>query len=207
MYYFKAPLDNHAKTVFQNEVKAGQMVVIPTDTVYGIGADPFNKLAVDALLQAKGRGREYPSPVLVADIAQVREVALEIPTLARQFMEVFWPGALTIVLPARPELGWDLGITGGTVALRIPNQDDTRELLAATGPLAVTSANLHSQPPAMTCTEARNYFGPKVKVYIDGGECRTQKPSTIIKCISGGGYELIRCGAVSQKRLDNIVGM
>lgn len=207
MYYFKTPLDEYARTVFREEVKAGNMVVMPTDTIYGIGADPFNKIAVDGLLQAKGRGREYPSPVLVSDIKQACDVALEISPLAQQFMEAFWPGALTIVLPARPELGWDLGITSGTVALRIPNQDDTRQLLQETGPLAVTSANLHAQPAATTCAEARSYFGPKVKVYIDGGECRTQTPSTIVKCISECSYEIIRLGAVSQKRLDMIAGI
>ena len=128
----------------------GQLVVIPTDTVYGIAADAFNAAAVTALLEAKGRGRTSPPPVLIPGIPTLDALATEIPESVRQLVAEFWPGGLTVVLLAQPSLQWDLGETRGTVALRMPANPIALELLAETGPLAVSSANLSGMPSATT---------------------------------------------------------
>lgn len=176
------PLNNIEITQFKSALTKGELVVVPTDTVYGIGANPKQASAVDRLLTAKGRGREYPSPVLAADFLQVKELVSELPLVAKDLAEAFWPGALTMVLPAKPDLGWDLGITQGTVAVRIPNHCHLQELLKICGPLAVTSANLHGEPAATSCRQAQDYFGNRVAIYVDGGErANNALASTIIK--------------------------
>jgi tRNA threonylcarbamoyl adenosine modification protein (Sua5/YciO/YrdC/YwlC family) len=126
----------------------GQLVVVPTDTVYGIAADAFNPDAVNALLAAKGRGRQSPPPVLIDGIPTLTALAETVTDEMTALVREFWPGGLTIVVPARETLQWDLGDTGGTVAVRMPASDIARELLSETGPLAVSSANLTGQPAA-----------------------------------------------------------
>ena len=130
-----------------SHLQAAKVAIIPTDTVYGIGALASDARAVAQVLAAKGRGRQMPPPVLVSDICQLDGVVANIPAPARALMEAYWPGALTLILPAHPDLSWDLGETGGTVAVRQPNYPLTLQLLSQTGPLAVTSANLTGQPP------------------------------------------------------------
>ena len=165
-------------------MKSGRLVVLPTDTLYGLGCDAFDNDAVARLLAAKGRGRQMPPPVLVSDISQLDGVVANIPTPARALMEAYWPGALTLILPAHPDLSWDLGETGGTVAVRQPNYPLTLQLLSQTGPLAVTSANLTGQPPATDATQARTYFGPQIdsgEIYLlDDGATPGPVPSTIV---------------------------
>lgn len=168
-------------------VRRGELVVLPTDTVYGVGADAFDAGAVQRLLEAKGRGRQMPPPVLVADAATIDALAIEIPSYARELVRWFWPGPLTLVLRAQPSLAWDLGDTNGTVALRMPDHDITLELLAQTGPLAVSSANRTGRPAAESVAEAAAQLGPAVEVYLDGGPvaCGSSAvalPSTIVDC-------------------------
>lgn len=159
-----------------------QCVVVPTDTVYGIGADAFSPLAVAVLLAAKGRGRDMPPPVLMGDIRVMHGLATEIPEDAVRLGERHWPGALTLILPAQPTLTWDLGETRGTVALRVPDDEFTRNLLNAVGPMAVSSANRTGQPAATTVEEARAMLGESVALYLDGGPRDTGAPSTIVDC-------------------------
>lgn len=201
----RTPLSPEEISYLKGQVAAGKLLVVPTDTVYGIAADPFSSYAVDRLLTAKGRGRDFPSPVLVNSISQAAALVPEIPPLARVFMEKFWPGALTLVLPARADLPLDLGVTGGTVAVRQPNQTDLLQLLAATGPLAVTSANLHGLPPAQSAAAAKEYFGEKVAEYLDAGPSRIGEPSTIIK-VEAEDYSLLRKGAISPQQLRAVAG-
>ncbi|MDO4887485.1 MAG: L-threonylcarbamoyladenylate synthase [Actinomycetaceae bacterium] len=188
-------------------VRSGKLVVLPTDTVYGVGCDPFNADAVERLLSAKGRGREKPSPVLVASPEQAEELAADIPDLARVLIERFWPGPLTVVLASKP-LGWDLGETGGTVALRMPDERVALELLRAAGPMAVTSANLTSRPAASTAAQAARQLGEKVAVYIDAGECGGGTPSTVVGIEPVGGersgtrVRIYREGAVAAGDLE-----
>jgi tRNA threonylcarbamoyl adenosine modification protein (Sua5/YciO/YrdC/YwlC family) len=147
----------------------GELVVLPTDTVYGIGCDAFNAAAVRRLLEAKGRGRNAPPPVLIPGIPTLDALAESVPDEVRALVKEFWPGALTVIVPARDSLRWDLGETHGTVALRMPDNEVALELLSETGPLAVSSANVTGKPAASTAREAYVALGDTVSVYLDGG--------------------------------------
>lgn len=186
-------------------VRRGEVVVIPTDTVYGIGADAFDAAAVADVLEAKGRGRDMPPPVLVPEVRTLDGLARAVPDFARKLVEEFWPGPLTLVLLAQPTLHWDLGETAGTVALRMPDDEVALEVLGETGPLAVTSANRTGQPAATNVTEAAVQLGPAVTVYLDGGPRTTQAPSTIIDC-TGERPEVLRQGAISREQLVAVLG-
>jgi len=153
----------------RTSIGRGELVVIPTDTVYGVAADAFQPKAVARLLEAKGRGRQQPPPVLIPGIPTLDALAETVPDEVRELVKAFWPGGLTIILPARSSLSWDLGETRGTVALRMPSNRIALELLSETGPLAVSSANLSGKPAAITAIEAERMLGDSVAVYLDGG--------------------------------------
>jgi L-threonylcarbamoyladenylate synthase len=182
------------------------LIVLPTDTVYGIGADAFSAFAVKALLDAKGRGRQSPPPVLIPSLDTLRALTDNPPAIAFTLAEKFWPGALTLILRAQPSLSWDLGETKGTVALRIPNNDVTLALLKEVGPLAVSSANLTGQPAAVNADEAEGYFGTKVGVYLDGGANAGNVPSTILDLTDPGFVRLVRLGAISMDEIRAVIG-
>ena len=158
----------------------GDLVVVPTDTVYGIAADAFNADAVQVLLDAKGRGRQSPPPVLIPNVDSLYALADTVSDTALKLAEKYWPGALTIILRSQPSLQWDLGETRGTVALRVPNHKITLALLAESGPLAVSSANLTGEPAALNAQQGQSYFGDKVAVYLDGGDAALGEASTIL---------------------------
>lgn len=185
----------------------GELIVMPTDTVYGIAADAFSPEAVQRLLDAKGRGRQSPPPVLIPNVGTLAALAADASEALHMLAEAFWPGALTIVTQANPSLSWDLGETGGTVALRIPGNAFARELLQETGPLAVSSANKTGLPAAGTAAEAREMLGESVAVYLDGGEARGEA-STIIDATSlegdgRGTVRVLRQGAVTVAELQD----
>ncbi|NEM90465.1 L-threonylcarbamoyladenylate synthase [Galbitalea soli] len=194
----------------------GELVVIPTDTVYGIAADAFSPDAVQRLLDAKGRGRQSPPPVLIPGIPTLDALAESVPDEVRALVDVFWPGGLTVILKARTSLVWDLGETRGTVALRMPANEFALELLSETGPLAVSSANLTGQPAAATATEAHDALGDSVEVYLDGGrvgESHAGAPdpgSTIVDATAldqpGGKLRIVRHGVISDEAIHGIVG-
>lgn len=181
----------------------GELVVMPTDTVYGVAADAFSPEAVQRLLEAKGRGRQSPPPVLIPGTEQLDALAAEVAPLVRTLAEKFWPGPLTIVLKANASLSWDLGDTAGTVALRIPDHELALELLRETGPLAVSSANKTGEPAARGVDEARRMLGDDVAVYLDAGEASSDgAPSTIVDATrltaEGGALRVLREGALSR---------
>ncbi|MFZ4895861.1 L-threonylcarbamoyladenylate synthase [Plantibacter sp. Mn2098] len=190
-------------------ISRGELVVLPTDTVYGVAADAFSPTAVQRLLDAKGRTRQSPPPVLVPGINTLEALAETVPDAVRQLVEAFWPGGLTIVLNAQPSLVWDLGETAGTVALRMPANPVTLELLAETGPLAVSSANLTGKPAASNAADAEAMLGESVAVYLDGGESGEQS-STIVDATAldtpGGRITVLRDGAVTRDQLREVVG-
>ncbi len=161
-------------------IARGDLVVMPTDTVYGIAADAFQPAAVQALLDAKGRGRQAPPPVLVPNRTTLDALAEHVPDAVGKLADAFWPGPLTIVLQARSTLIWDLGETGGTVALRMPDDRIALELLAETGPLAVSSANRTGQPAATDVADAETQLGDSIEVYLDDGPTPGPLPSTIV---------------------------
>ena len=186
------------------QLAEGRLVVLPTDTVYGVAADAFTPRAVTALLTAKGRDRQMPPPVLIGDLRTLDGLATEIPTAARDLVEEFWPGPLTIILRAHGSLRWDLGETHGTVALRMPDHEITLELLRRTGPLAVSSANRNGEPAAVTCTEAAEQLGRSVRVYLDGGAAPGGVASTIVDA-TGERLRIVREGALTAEELGSVV--
>lgn len=175
---------------------AGGLVVLPTDTVYGIAADAFKPEAVQALLDAKGRGRQMPPPVLIGDVRTMDGLADDIPDVVRELVERFWPGPLTIILRAQPSLQWDLGETHGTVALRMPDHELALAVLRRTGPLAVSSANLSGSPAATTAADAEAMLGTSVRVYLDGGTAPGGVASTIVDA-TGPELRIVREGALT----------
>jgi tRNA threonylcarbamoyl adenosine modification protein (Sua5/YciO/YrdC/YwlC family) len=179
-------------------IARGGLVVLPTDTVYGLAADAFSPAAVAALLAAKGRGREMPPPVLVPDVRTVDGLCDEVPDAARALMAAFWPGALTVVCRAQPSLAWDLGETRGTVAVRMPDHPAALAVLRRTGPLAVSSANVTGRPSARTAAEARDQLGDAVALYLDGGTAPGGVASTIVDATGGADAPLrvLRAGAI-----------
>lgn len=189
----------------------GELVVLPTDTVYGVAADAFNAAAVSRLLNAKGRGRQSPPPVLVGSTATLAALAESVTTEMTQLADALWPGGLTIVVPARSTLDWDLGDTNGTVAVRMPDHPIALELLSETGPLAVSSANRTGEEAALTVTEAEAALGESVEVYLDGGPASTDRAgSTIVDCtptLSGKPVVILREGVISRDDIRRIVGV
>ena len=187
-------------------VRAGRCVVLPTDTVYGIGCDAFNNDAVATLLATKHRGPDMPVPVLVGSWVTIQGLVREFSETAKTLVEAFWPGGLSIVVPEAPSLPWNLGDTRGTVLLRMPNQPLALELLQETGPMAVSSANISGNPPATTAAQARQQFGDAVGLYLDGGEAEVGKPSTIVD-LSGPASVILREGAISAERIGEVLGL
>ena len=185
-------------------VQRGDLIVLPTDTVYGIGADAFKDWAVTSLQNAKGRGRDHPPPVLVGSRHTVEGLVYSLPSAARDLMEAFWPGALTIVVEHASSLQWDLGDTGGTVAVRMPLHPVALEVLRETGPMAVSSANKHGQPATITANEAREQLGYSVSVYLEAGECPDPVASTIIDLTSER-PRILRAGAIPVEKLREVV--
>ena len=186
-------------------VRAGQLVVIPTDTVYGIGCDAFSLGAVHSLLAAKGRGPDMPVGVLVGSWSTIDGLVLTVPYQARQLIQAFWPGDLSIVLRHAPSLSWDLGNTQGTVMVRMPLHPVAIELLKETGPMAVSSANRSGLPPAATVDQARDQLGESVPVYLDGGPSGDPVPSTIVD-LTGDEPVVLREGAVPIDSVRDVLG-
>ncbi len=182
----------------------GKLIVLPTDTVYGVGADAFTHAAVAGLLAAKGRGRDMPVPVLVGTHRTLDGIATLIPDYARKLVEAFWPGGLTLVCRQQPSLIWDLGDGRGTVAVRMPQHPLAIELLQATGPLAVSSANVSGRPAATDVTEAETQLGDLVEVYLDGGPTEDSVPSSIVD-VTGTRPRLLRAGVLTAAELRAVI--
>jgi tRNA threonylcarbamoyl adenosine modification protein (Sua5/YciO/YrdC/YwlC family) len=185
-------------------IRGGELVVLPTDTVYGVGADAFDPTAVQRLLDAKGRGREMPPPVLVGSAVTLDALSSEVPAFARVLVEHYWPGPLTIVVRQQASLHWDLGETRGTVAVRMPHDAVALELLARTGPLAVSSANTTGNPAATDADQAATMLGESVAVVLDGGPTTDDRPSTIVDCTADV-PRVLREGAVSEAELRTLL--
>jgi tRNA threonylcarbamoyl adenosine modification protein (Sua5/YciO/YrdC/YwlC family) len=186
-------------------IRQGRLIVLPTDTVYGIAADAFSPDAVAALLAAKGRGREMPPPVLVSAATTLDALAVGVPSYARALVEKFWPGALTIVCRQQSSLQWDLGETRGTVAVRMPDDEIALAVLERTGPLAVSSANLSGRPAARTADEAESMLGGSVDVIVDAGTSAGADASTIVDCTDANAGRILRRGAISLDDLNAVL--
>ncbi len=187
-------------------ILAGELVVMPTDTVYGVGADAFSPAAVRRLLTAKGRGRDMPSPVLVGTVRAATALVEDLGQDGQRLIDEFWPGALTIVCRATRTLSWDLGDTRGTVAIRMPQDPVALELLRETGPMAVSSANLTGSPSPTTAAAAKDQLGESISVYLDGGATAGGVASTIVD-LTGAQPRLLRRGAISVGRLREVAAV
>jgi L-threonylcarbamoyladenylate synthase len=174
---------------------AADIVGVPTDTVYGLAADPFRAGATDRLFVLKRRPRTVELPVLVADETQALSLAVAVPAAARRLMERYWPGPLTLVLPRRPDLNADLGQDDATVGIRCPAHPVPLALCRMAGPLATTSANRHGEPPVTTAAELAEVLGPGVELILDAGPC-TGEPSTVVDC-TGSEPRLLRAGRLA----------
>lgn len=184
--------------------RGGRLVVLPTDTVYGIGADAFNPAAVRDLLAAKGRGPDMPVPVLVGSRATLSGLVLALPAAAEVLMAAFWPGALSLIVEHAPSLRWNLGDTRNTVMVRMPLHPVALELLRAVGPMAVSSANISGLPPATTCDQAQSQLAEQVAVYLDGGPSPVGVASSVVD-LTGAVPVLRREGAITIERLREVV--
>ena len=200
-------------------LRAGGLVILPTDTVYGIGCNAADAGAVERLLTSKGRGRQMPPPVLVAGPADLTGVVAQVPEAARILMEAFWPGPLTLILDADAALTWDLGETSGTIAIRMPDHELALDLLRRSGPLAVTSANPTGAPPATDAASARAAFPGRVRgvdavgtediLLLDGGATSGPVPSTIVTLAGAHAYSprILRKGVLSPADLERVAGV
>jgi tRNA threonylcarbamoyl adenosine modification protein (Sua5/YciO/YrdC/YwlC family) len=197
--------DERARGLEQAALAArrGDLVVLPTDTVYGLGTDAFAGHGVAALLHAKGRGRDMPVPVLVGSPRTMSGLTADLPSVAHELVQAFWPGGLTVVVPQAPSLQWDLGDTDGTVAVRMPLHPVAIELLTMVGPMAVSSANRSGEAPATTAADAESQLGDSVAVYLDGGPSGDAVPSSIVD-LTGPVPVLLRAGAVSLDELRTV---
>jgi L-threonylcarbamoyladenylate synthase len=187
-------------------VKNSRLVVLPTDTVYGVGADAFDSAAVAALLSAKGRGRDMPVPVLVGSWHTIDGLALTVSQATRDLIRAFWPGALSLVIRQAPSLQWDLGDARGTVMLRMPLHPVAIELLREVGPMAVSSANVSGHPPAVDADDAHRQLGDLVDVYLDAGPSAQQAASTILD-LTGPEPRILRSGPVSADGIADVLGL
>jgi L-threonylcarbamoyladenylate synthase len=187
-------------------LKGGRLVVLPTDTVYGIGADAFDGAAVAALLSAKGRGRDMPVPVLVGSWHTIDGLVYSVPESARQLIRAFWPGALSLVVQQAPSLQWDLGDAAGTVMLRMPLHPVAIELLREVGPMAVSSANISGHAAAVTAADARDQLGDLVEVYLEAGPSAQGSASTIVD-LTGAHPRVLREGPVTSAAIADVLGL
>ena len=185
-------------------IRRGQLIVLPTDTVYGVAADAFSPDAVQSLLDAKNRGRDMPPPVLVSAATTLDALAVGLPDYARALVAKFWPGPLTIVCRQQSSLQWDLGETRGTVAVRMPDDEVALAILERTGPLAVSSANISGRPAALEADEAEEMLGERVEVIVDSGRSKGDDASTIVDCTGPHG-RILRAGALSIEALNAVL--
>lgn len=186
-------------------MRAGELIVIPTDTVYGVAAEAFDQRAVARLLRAKDRGRDVPTPVLIGSAYAMEGLADDVDETALKLTEAFWPGGLSLVFKQQPSLNWDLGDNKGTVMLRMPDNDHVLQLLRRTGPLAVSSANRHGRPAPTSVEVAEAELGDRVSVYLDGGETPGPLPSTIVD-LTRVVPQLLRRGVITLEQLREVVG-
>ncbi|MCZ2859729.1 L-threonylcarbamoyladenylate synthase [Blastococcus sp. VKM Ac-2987] len=185
-------------------ITRGELVLLPTDTVYGVAADAFTPAAVARLLAAKNRGRAMPVPVLIGEASTLAGLVVRTPEVATRLAQEFWPGGLTLVLEHAPSLAWDLGDAEGTVAVRLPGDELTRDLLRRTGPLAVSSANRSGRPAATSAQQADMQLGAHAAVVLDDGPRTSSAASTIVDC-TGPAPRVLRVGAIPVDRLQQVV--
>ena len=186
-------------------LKRGNVIVFPTETLYGLGADALNSGAVEQVFQLKGRDPKNPIPVLVSDQAMLLTLVADIPSAAKTLMNHFWPGPLTLVLPARRDIPAPLLNATGGIGVRLSSQPIATRLVQALGhPLTATSANPSGKEPARSVSEAQNYFAGKIDVFVEGGTLTSKTGSTVVEVI-GDAIKIIREGEIRRSDLEEIL--
>jgi L-threonylcarbamoyladenylate synthase len=193
------PPPDHVINLAVTALGGGDIVGLPTDTVYGLAADPFRTGAADRLFRLKSRPRNVELPVLVADRDQALSLCISVPEVALRLMDRFWPGPLTLVLPRRPDLQADLGEEDATIGIRCPAHPVPLAICRAMGPIAATSANRHQQPPSTTARAVAEAIGPDLVLVLDAGTC-DEAPSTVVDC-SGEEPKVLRAGRVGTEEI------
>lgn len=186
-------------------LRSGELVVFPTDTVYGLAVDAFNVAGTAKVFEVKRRPRSLPLPVVVSRPRQAWALCAEVPTEASELAAAFWPGALTLILPQTPDLDWDLGDSDGTIALRMPAHDALIQLLEMVGPMAMTSANLSGEQTPRDVADVAARLGEAVGVYVDGGPAISDAGSTIID-LSRRTNRLVREGPITIAEVEQVLG-
>jgi L-threonylcarbamoyladenylate synthase len=192
--------DPQLQTRVLEVLRGGGLVAFPTDTVYGVGALAFDAAAVSDIYTAKGRPQEKAIPVLIAELADLAKVTLEIPDVAVRLASHFWPGPLTLVVRKHPDLPLSVSATP-TVGVRIPDHPVARTLLRAAGPMAVTSANLSGQPSPCTTEEVVACLGGRIALIVDGGSTPGGIPSTVVDCVDTPPH-ILRAGPISSDEIE-----
>jgi L-threonylcarbamoyladenylate synthase len=187
-------------------LRRGDVIVFPTETLYGLGADALNCSAVEKVFELKGRDPNNPFPVLVSDRSMLESLVADIPPLAETLIARFWPGPLTLVLPARKDIPRALINSAGGIGVRISSHPIALELVIALGrPLTATSANPSGKPGARTIAQARDYFSGKVEIFVDGGALTSPNASTVAEVINDK-LRIIRAGRIANDKLEQTVG-
>lgn len=187
-------------------LKRGDVIVFPTETVYGLGADALNPAAVEKVFQLKGRNPDTPIPVVVADRAMLKGLVDKLPPIAEKLIEQFWPGPLTLVLQAVPGTPKQLLNRTGGVGVRISSQPIATELARELGrPLTATSANPSGQEAASTIEQAQKYFAREIEIFLDRGKLPSKIGSSVVEVIDGG-IKIIRAGEISVEQLAARIG-
>jgi L-threonylcarbamoyladenylate synthase len=187
-------------------LKRGDVIAFPTETLYGLGADALNPAAVEKVFRLKGRDATNPIPVLIADRAMLLNMVSEVPPLVEKLIAHFWPGPLTIVLPARRDVAPPLVNAAGGIGLRVSSQPIAAQLLQALGhPLTATSANPSGKPPARTAQEARKYFFGQIDIFVDGGKLASKTGSTVVEMV-GDRLKIIREGEIDRSQIAEVLG-
>ncbi|MGB6553479.1 MAG: L-threonylcarbamoyladenylate synthase [Candidatus Binataceae bacterium] len=196
-----APPDRSSLDEAIAALRTAELIVYPTETFYGLGADPFSSAALELLFAAKGRDAEKTVALIAADPDSALALPREVSPIARRLADMVWPGALSLVLPARADLPDAIVGIGGGVGVRVSPHPVARALAAGLGhPVTATSANRAGEPPARTLAEARIALGDKVKVFLEGGTLTAAAPSTVV-AVEDDTWRLIRAGAISELQL------
>ena len=187
-------------------LKRGHVIVFPTETLYGLGADALDEATVEKIFQLKGRDPRNPIPVLVADQEMLHTLIAKVPTVARKLMDRYWPGPLTLVLPGKKNIPKPLCNPAGGVGVRISSQPIATQLSKQLGrPLTATSANPSGKEPARTLQEAQMYFAGQIEVFVDGGTLTSRSGSTVVEAIADS-IKIIRQGEISASELQRFLG-
>jgi len=182
-------------------LRSGGLVAFPTDTVYGVGAPVFDESAVESIYAAKERPVEKAIPVLIGDGEDLLQVAEQIPAFASKLIARFWPGPLTVLVPKKLSVPFVVSATS-TVGVRVPDHEVARALLRLAGPMAVTSANISSQPSPTTAEEVEAQLGGRIALIVEGGRTPGGVPSTLVDC-TGDEIQILREGPLTKEQLLN----